>query len=60
MTAQDTTGRVLTVLGPVDPIDLGLTITHEHLLIDLGIVFIEPDDRKRRFHGQAEHRIDQL
>ena len=48
MTAQDTTGRVVTVLGPVDPTDLGLTITHEHLLIDLGIVFVEPDDEEGR------------
>lgn len=28
-------GRVMTVLGPVDPETLGLTLPHEHLLIDL-------------------------
>ena len=48
MTTHDTTGKVLTVLGPVDPHDLGVTITHEHLLIDLSIVFVEPDDEEGR------------
>ena len=48
MTAHDATGKVLTVLGPVDPADLGLTITHEHLLVDLSIVFVEPGDEEGR------------
>ncbi|MBI2966058.1 MAG: aryldialkylphosphatase [Chloroflexi bacterium] len=34
--------RVQTVLGPVDPSDLGLTITHEHFLIDFRVVFLQP------------------
>ena len=29
------TGRVQTVLGQVDPAELGHTQTHEHLLVDL-------------------------
>ena len=32
---HDLTGRVQTVLGPVAPADLGITLTHEHVLIDL-------------------------
>ena len=28
-------GRVQTVLGPIEPGDLGITLTHEHLFIDL-------------------------
>ncbi len=28
-------GQVLTVLGPIDPSELGRTLTHEHLLVDL-------------------------
>lgn len=32
---DDVAGKVLTVLGPVDPEKLGKTITHEHLFIDL-------------------------
>ena len=29
------TGKVQTVRGPIDPADLGVTLTHEHILIDL-------------------------
>lgn len=35
-------GKVQTVLGPVDPQSLGPTITHEHLLIDFTVVFQPP------------------
>ena len=27
-------GKVITVLGPIDPEDMGVTYAHEHLLID--------------------------
>ncbi|MBT4516203.1 MAG: aryldialkylphosphatase [Chloroflexi bacterium] len=37
-------GKVQTVLGPVDPESLGPTITHEHLLIDFTVVFMEPSN----------------
>ena len=30
------------VLGPVDPSDLGLTLTHEHLLVDFRKGFLPP------------------
>ena len=46
MAKSDVSGKALTVLGPVDPSDLGVVITHEHLLIDLGIVFVEPDTQE--------------
>ncbi len=36
------TGKVQTVLGPIDPEDLGVTITHEHLILDLTCMVIEP------------------
>ena len=35
---------VRTVLGDIAPDDLGITLCHEHLLIDLKRVFDEPDD----------------
>ena len=34
MTSNDLSGRVQTVLGPVDPGQLGRTLTHEHILFD--------------------------
>ena len=36
MNRNDLSGKVQTVLGPIEPEDLGITLTHEHLLIDLG------------------------
>ena len=46
-------GKAQTVLGPVEPADLGTTITHEHLLVTLAHVSKEPDDPGRRaaFHA---------
>ena len=46
MTTPDTAGNVLTVQGPVDPNDLGITITHEHLLIDMTVDPPDPSDKK--------------
>ena len=42
-------GKVLTVLGPVDPKELGVTLTHEHLTIDhVKANFTEPKDSADR------------
>jgi phosphotriesterase-related protein len=35
MPVGDQAGRIQTVLGPIDPSRLGVTLTHEHLLIDI-------------------------
>ena len=32
-------GKIQSVLGLIDPADLGLTMTHEHLLIDFSVMF---------------------
>jgi phosphotriesterase-related protein len=34
MAASADVGKVITVLGPIEPEDMGVTYTHEHLLID--------------------------
>jgi phosphotriesterase-related protein len=34
-TIPDLAGRIQTVRGPIDPGDLGVTLTHEHVFIDL-------------------------
>ena len=39
MTKVDQEGKIQTVLGLIDPKDLGLTMTHEHLLIDFSVMF---------------------
>lgn len=38
-------GKAQTVLGTINGKDLGVTLTHEHLIIDQGLSnFTEPDD----------------
>jgi phosphotriesterase-related protein len=45
-------GEVQTVLGPIDPRDLGITLTHEHLVCDVSGLMIPPEETTRRakFH----------
>lgn len=39
---------VLTVLGPIAPDELGITLPHEHLISDVSSYFPEPDSALRR------------
>uniref|UniRef100_A0A2P2I146 Phosphotriesterase-related protein n=2 Tax=Hirondellea gigas TaxID=1518452 RepID=A0A2P2I146_9CRUS len=39
---MDTKGKVLTVLGPVEPCSLGRTLTHEHLSLDFRVAYTSP------------------
>ena len=48
MQSSDATGKVQTVLGPIEPDSMGVTLTHEHLLIDLSVVFVDPGDENGR------------
>ncbi|NQW18028.1 MAG: aryldialkylphosphatase [Chloroflexi bacterium] len=60
MSTPDATGKALTVLGPVDPNDLGITITHEHLVIDLSVVFVDPGDAAGRKLAEEPVSLDNL
>ena len=50
---------VQTVRGPVDPVDLGVTLIHEHLLIDLP-VFVEPREEPGRTLAYAPFSLGTL
>ncbi len=52
MRQEELTGRVQTVLGIIDADSLGVTLPHEHLLIDLSCYFVEPTEatEKRLAH----------
>jgi phosphotriesterase-related protein len=39
---QSLSGQVQTVLGPIAPGDMGVTLPHEHLLIDFSVMFAAP------------------
>ena len=44
MSESNLMGKAQTVLGPVPAEELGIALTHEHLLVDLGSTFSAPDD----------------
>ena len=37
-------GKIQTVLGPIDPAQLGITMAHEHLVVDVECNFIMPEE----------------
>ena len=53
-------GMIQTVLGAVDPDELGPTLTHEHLLVDVGCYLEEPDEASERHYVNAPIAIDNL
>lgn len=46
--------RVMTVLGPIGADELGITLAHEHLFLDLTNQFQEPSDPQKRLIGQSK------
>ncbi len=53
MTARS--GKVQTILGLIEPGDLGFTLTHEHLLADVECNFVMPDEATAR--GFVDDRV---
>jgi phosphotriesterase-related protein len=51
MEASALAGKVQTVLGSIAPEDLGVTLTHEHLLIDLSCIFVEPEEAAEKYNA---------
>jgi predicted metal-dependent phosphotriesterase family hydrolase len=54
------TGRILSVRGPVEPEDLGITLVHEHVLVDfVGADRISPDryDAEEVFRTALPHLV---
>ncbi len=48
MANPDSTGKVQTVLGLIDGDELGITLPHEHLVVDLSSTFAEPSGADER------------
>lgn len=44
MSKDPMSGKALTVLGPIEPEQIGITLTHEHLLIDFTPVLSRPTE----------------
>ena len=60
MARTDISGKVQTVLGPIEPDRLGITLTHEHLLIDLTCYFQMPTEASEREWTDAPVAMDRL
>jgi phosphotriesterase-related protein len=44
VSSQNMVGRVQSVLGSIPAEEIGITMMHEHFLLDLRPIFVEPDD----------------
>ena len=52
--------KVLTVQGPIEPARVGITTTHEHLLIDFNVVFTEPKEASNRYLMDEDVSLENL
>lgn len=52
--------KVQTVLGTISPDELGITLPHEHLLIDLRCAYREPEEVSERALSKARVEISNL
>ena len=41
---QDFSGKIITVNGPIDPNDVGITSAHEHLFLDIRKNHLPPNE----------------
>ena len=60
MSPSDRTGKVQTVLGAIDPDDLGVTLTHEHIFIHFKPLYVDPEEGSRKGVAMAPVTIDDL
>jgi phosphotriesterase-related protein len=54
------TGKAQTVTGLIDPADLGTTLMHEHLLLDVSAYFEQPEEASARSRVDAPLTFDKL
>jgi phosphotriesterase-related protein len=52
--------KILTVLGPIEPLELGQTLFHEHIFVDLREHWIEPPTARGRALAHAPVKPDLL
>lgn len=57
---RDLEGKVLTVLGPVDPEALGFVLPHEHILADMTAYFVEPAEAAEKRMAYEPVSIENL
>ena len=60
MRQEELIGKVPTVLGIVDGDSLGVTLPHEHILLDESMFFVEPTEASEKHMAHEPVRIDNL
>ncbi len=60
MRQEELIGKVPTVLGVVDGDSLGVTLPHEHILLDESVFFVEPTEASEKHMAHEPVRIDNL
>ena len=53
-------GKAMTVQGPISPDELGTTLAHEHILIDLNCLFLEVEEAGQKAYMDEPVRLDNL
>jgi phosphotriesterase-related protein len=54
------TDKVQTVLGPIEPSEMGVTITHEHLFIDMKGYSYQPEEATKRALWNKPYTMDMV
>ena len=60
MSKSERTGKIQTVLGLIDPDELGVTLAHEHSLIDMEIYLSMPEEATERWYVDQPVTIEIL
>jgi len=60
MNKANLTGKVQTVLGIIAPDELGITLSHEHCLIDMVAWFVEPNEASQRAMAHQPITLENL
>jgi phosphotriesterase-related protein len=60
MTRSPIAGQAQTVLGAISAEDMGITLPHEHVLIDFAVMFNEPESEPERALAHQPVRLDNL
>jgi phosphotriesterase-related protein len=60
MSRPELTGKIQTVLGTIDPDNLGITLPHEHLLCDASFLFNEPTVVTQKALSYEEVKMENL
>ena len=58
MASSERSGKIQTVLGLIEPDQLGITVSHEHALIDLSCYFEMPEEASERWYVDAPLTMD--